>query len=89
MMRTESKGLNPPELAHKWMKDLGTRPQIMRVLSEADTSCIPENQKVPEQATVPSGVPAKPPQAETIREPYGYLPHLLHGPVPLQESPGK
>ena len=23
-----SKGLNPHELAHKWMKDLGTRPYM-------------------------------------------------------------
>ena len=23
-----SKGLNPHELAHKWMKDLGTRPNM-------------------------------------------------------------
>ena len=26
-MMPGSKGLNPHELAHKWMKDLGTRPQ--------------------------------------------------------------
>ena len=27
-MMPGSKGLNPHELAHKWMKDLGTRPNI-------------------------------------------------------------
>ena len=27
-MMPESKGLNPHELAHKWMKDLGTRPDM-------------------------------------------------------------
>ena len=26
-----SKGLNPHELAHKWMKDLGTRPNIIYI----------------------------------------------------------
>ncbi|EDR47689.1 hypothetical protein DORFOR_00767 [Dorea formicigenerans ATCC 27755] len=27
-MMPGSKGLNPHELAHKWMKDLGTRPNM-------------------------------------------------------------
>ncbi len=30
-MMPGSKGLNPHELAHKWVKDLGTRPD-MRIL---------------------------------------------------------
>ena len=29
-----SKGLNPHELAHRWMKDLGTRPDMERRLRE-------------------------------------------------------
>ncbi len=28
MMMPESKGLNPHELAHRWMKDLETRPDM-------------------------------------------------------------
>ena len=28
IMMPGSKGLNPHELAHKWMKDLGTRPDM-------------------------------------------------------------
>ena len=27
-----SKGLNPHELAHKWMKDLGIRPNIIIIM---------------------------------------------------------
>ena len=27
-MMPESKGLNPCELAHRWVKDLGTRPDM-------------------------------------------------------------
>ncbi len=44
-MMPGSKGLNPHELAHRWMKDLGTRPDmsikgILKFLTESRNECI-------------------------------------------------
>ena len=34
-----SKGLNPHELAHRWMKDLGTRPDMSIKVDDNPTIC--------------------------------------------------